>query len=237
MHMLKIAICEDNPIHAQHLRDLLKLHMAQPYETAVFDSAQHFWDTFHEKQQSYDIVFMDIELSTEAENGISLAQNINHVSPNTQIIYISQYLEYASPVYETKHVYFISKEQSDAYLPKALQTAIQNLTDIQNQYLHFRQKKSPCQVLQSDILYMERVLRTTSIYTRTQENPFITAENLSSLLERLAPVFVLCHRSYAVNLKAVRTFNRKQIILFDGREVPMGRTHYEQFKKDFAKLS
>ena len=26
--MLKIAICEDNPIHAQHLRDLLKLHMA-----------------------------------------------------------------------------------------------------------------------------------------------------------------------------------------------------------------
>lgn len=235
--MLKIAICEDNSIHARHLCELLEMHMPLSYEVSVFSSAQNFCASCQEKQLTYDIIFMDIELNSQTENGITLAQNINRVFPHPQIIFISQYLEYASSVYETEHIYFINKEQMDIFLPKALNTAIKNLADIQNQYLYFQQKKSPCQVLQSDILYMERVLRSTSIYIRTQKEPFITSERLSSLLDRLSPVFVLCHRSYAVNLKAVCTFNRDQITLFDGRQVPMGRSHYEQFKKDFAKLN
>lgn len=51
---------------------------------------------------------MDIELGKE--NGIDLALKVNEVTPYTQIIYITAYMQYVSDVYQSKHTYFIDKE-------------------------------------------------------------------------------------------------------------------------------
>ena len=60
-------------------------------------------------------------------NGIALADQINKLCPDSQIIFISQYLQYATAVYETEHVYFIHKLQMAKYLPLALQAACRKL--------------------------------------------------------------------------------------------------------------
>ena len=74
-----------------------------------------------------DIIFMDINLENSSASGIDLIHKVNFLNPSCQVIYISQYLEYASDVYDTRHTYFMNKERLSELLGKALHTAFHNL--------------------------------------------------------------------------------------------------------------
>ena len=131
-----------------------------------------------------------------------------------------------------EHIYFIHKQQMEKYLPLALRAACQKLEKLHTRYLYFSGNSRNYQVLCSDILYLERNLRQTTIYTRT--GTYTTKERLTVLTERMKPDFCLCHNSFAVNLHAVRTYSHKGIILSDNTEIPVSRSYYQQFKDAFA---
>lgn len=230
--ILKLAICEDNPSHYEIIHTILQKYPPGAFEITHFASGDEFLRTVAENGCPYSIVLTDIDLGSDNVNGISLAEKINYISPDTQIIFISQYLQYATAVYETEHAYFIHKQQMEKYLPLALRTACQKLEKLHTRYLYFSGNSRNYQVLCSDILYLERNLRQTTIYTRT--GTYTTKERLTALTERMKPDFCLCHNSFAVNLHAVRTYSHKGIILFDNTEIPVSRSYYQQFKDAFA---
>ena len=150
-----------------------------------------------------------------------------------RLFFISQYLQYATAVYETEHIYFIHKQQMEKYLPLALRAAYQKLEKLHTRYLYFSGNSRNYQVLCSDILYLERNLRQTTIYTRT--GTYTTKEKLTVLTERMKPDFCLCHNSFAVNLHAVRTYSHKRHLYFlYNTEIPVSRSYYQQFKDAFA---
>ena len=105
---------------------------------------------------------MDIELPEKS--GIILSKEIQQTHPATQIIFITQYREYCSDVYETEHVYFIHKSDAKQYLPRAIKKAIFNLEQRKNNYLTISWNRREHNILLDDIIYMERNLRTTTIY-------------------------------------------------------------------------
>lgn len=55
----------------------------------------------------------------------------------------------------------------EKYLPLALRAARQKLEKLHTRYLYFSGNSRNYQVLCSDILYLERNLRQTTIYTKT----------------------------------------------------------------------
>lgn len=230
--ILKFAVCEDNPAHYEKINSLLQQWMQGDFEITCFTSGDEFLRAITENGCPYSVVLTDIDLGSDDINGIALAEKINHISPDTQIIFISQYLQYATAVYETEHAYFIHKQQMEQYLPLALKAACQKLEKLHTQYLYFSGNSRDYQVLCSDILYMERKLRQTVIYTRTET--YTTKEKLTSLIDRMKPDFCLCHNSFAVNLRAVRTYSHKGIVLFDHTEIPVSRSHYQTFRDAFA---
>ncbi len=229
---MKLAICEDNPSHYEIIHTILQKYPPGAFEITHFTSGDEFLLAAAENGCPYSIVLTDIDLGSDNVNGISLAEKINYISPDTQIIFISQYLQYATAVYETEHAYFIHKQQMEKYLPLALRTACQKLEKLHTRYLYFSGNSRNYQVLCSDILYLERNLRQTTIYTRT--GTYTTKERLTALTERMKPDFCLCHNSFAVNLHAVRTYSHKGIILSDNTEIPVSRSYYQQFKDAFA---
>ena len=109
--MLKLAICEDDVIQCEQIQCLTQSSLRIPFEFDIFSSAKGFLKQISNKKCPYQIVPMDIELGSESMSGINLAKKINSSNPNTQIIFISQHLKYASSVYETNHVYFVYKQQ------------------------------------------------------------------------------------------------------------------------------
>ena len=229
---MKLAICEDNPSHYEIIHTILQKYPPGAFEITHFASGDEFLRTVAENGCPYSIVLTDIDLGSDNVNGISLAEKINYISPDTQIIFISQYLQYATAVYETEHAYFIHKQQMEKYLPLALRTACQKLEKLHTRYLYFSGNSRNYQVLCSDILYLERNLR--SDHDLYQNRNIYNKRRLTALTERMKPDFCLCHNSFAVNLHAVRTYSHKGIILSDNTEIPVSRSYYQQFKDAFA---
>lgn len=232
--MLKIAVCDDNPIQCAQIRDMTESDLLLPAEITTFTSAADFLAHISDEKSHFHIVLMDIDLGTESLSGIAIAEKINLLSPDTQIIFISQHLQYASSVYETNHVYFIYKQQLTEYLPKALAAACRKLRNLQDQYLCFSYLSRDYRILRSDILYMERKLRNTEIHTRSQL--YFCREKLQDLVEKLQPDFCICHKSFAVNLQAIHTFSHAGIKLSDGSHIPVSRSCYQATKDAFARL-
>ena len=121
---MKLAICEDNPSHYEIIHTILQKYPPGAFEITHFASGDEFLRTVAENGCPYSIVLTDIDLGSDNVNGISLAEKINYISPDTQIIFISQYLQYATAVYETEHAYFIHKQQMEKYLPLALRSSM-----------------------------------------------------------------------------------------------------------------
>lgn len=232
--MIHIAICEDNAVHSDQIIKLVHACLRIDFEINTFSSGKAFLDSLSDCRCPYDLILMDIELDDPALSGIALAEKINLMNHHAQIIFISQYLKYVSTVYETKHVYFVNKGEIEIYLPRAIEKALSNLENLQNQFLRFSKSSRQYQLPMNDILFMERKLRETDIHTRS--GIFTTREKLTELLPRLSPAFCLCHRSYIVNLNAVVSFDRSNITFADGQIIPVGRSYYESTKKAFAQM-
>ena len=95
--------------------------------------------------------------------------------------------------------------------------------------LQMRDKKVVAET--ADILRLERTQRTTEI--RCLKESYHVSDDLDHLLARLPDSFVRCHRSYAVNLDAVKIYRRNELILTDGTLVPIGRSYCEHVRKKF----
>jgi DNA-binding LytR/AlgR family response regulator len=166
--MLKIAICEDSEIFVEIIKKNIETILKVPYELHPFLSGKEFMTSLPEMGCPYDIVFLDISLGEETVSGIELGQIINGENPRTQLIFISQYLEYASDVYSTKHTYFIYKNRLNEYLPAALDAALKNLQTDKEPFLTVKIKQSHHRIPVNDILFLERNLRETFIYTKSE---------------------------------------------------------------------
>lgn len=236
--MLRFAICDDNAVQLNIIQEELKKNIKETvsYSIDIFDGKKSFSDMLQSGSCPYDIIFMDIVLEDSSASGIDLIHRVNFLNPACQVVYISQYLEFASDVYDTQHIYFLNKERMGELFGKALDAALKNLVQAKDSaYLYFNIRKKTHKVPQNDILYMERNLRETTIVTRTKE--LRTSERIDLLLKRLPSYFVICHRSYAVNLKLVSSIRQYSVSFPDGKTIPVGRTHYANVKKAFALMN
>ena len=111
--MLKIAICDDNTVQLNIIREELEKNMKKEiaYDVDTFCSASDFTEVLQSGDCLYDIIFMDIDLGDSSVSGIDLVHKVNFLNQSCQIIYISQHLEYAPDVYDTQHIYFLNKER------------------------------------------------------------------------------------------------------------------------------
>lgn len=236
--MLRFAICDDDAVQLRIIREELKKNIKEDisYSIDTFDSEEAFTDMLQSGSCPYDIIFMDIVLGDSSASGIDLIHRVNFLNPACQVVYISQYLEFAPDVYDTQHIYFLNKERMGELFGRALEAALKNLVQAKdNGYLYFNIRKKQYKIPQNDILYMERNLRETTIVTRTEE--FRVSERIDLLLKRLPSYFIICHRSYAVNLRLVSSIRQYSVSFPDGKTIPVGRTHYSNIKKAFALLS
>ena len=240
--MLHIAICEDEELYLKAIQEhLQELAASERYE--IFDI--HLYSKSEEQKQLYakdapkfDVIFMDIELKGLEMSGIELSKRIHQIHPLTQIIFITQYEEYCSDVYEEKHVYFIHKPKMDIYMPKALEKVIEELKTEEKNFLHINYKRKESYVPVQDILYLERNKRITTIYcTGEPIRCYETGEKLSELIERLGQNFIVCHRSYAVNISKITGFEKRRVRIVGEMTIPIGNNSEEmEVKQRFAQM-
>lgn len=233
--MLKIGLCEDNEIQHNQILSFLETISLPKHTIDSFYKGNDLYNSIQEAvkdKEPYDIVIMDIDLPDG--NGIKFSKQINVFSPHTIIIYMTSYEDYVSDVYDTEHIYFILKKNYQKYLPHALSLANDALNKQRRASLKIFWNKEEYNILQKDIFYMERKLRTTFIVTPT--HIYSTSEKLEDLLKRLGETFAMSHRSFIVNLKMVQEITKDSALLVDGTSIPISRRYYSAVKDKINNL-
>lgn len=185
-----------------------------------------------------DVLFVDIELEqTDGEcvkNGIDLALKVNEKWKNCQVVYLTNYLCYATDVYHTEHVFFVLKEQFQSRIREVFEKVIHNLEQ-KTTRLFFEQIGGASVILApEEILYFERDGRITHIVTK--QGVYSIRDKLGDVMKRLSPVdFVRCHNSYIVYFPAVREMEKGQFVLNDGSRIMISRSHAKAVRNAFMK--
>lgn len=229
---MKVIICDDEIKDAESTKNMIDgyrfikdVKICEPDEM-IFDIEEDFFD--------YDIAILDIEYHKEI-NGIDIGHLINLKHPYCQIIYLTRITDYASDVYETEHVYFVTKQNQKKTLFRALDKAYELYTSrVRFEYLELYVDRKKNIILQDDIVYLERMDR--NVYIHTTGDTYETNHSLTSYTRKLSSDFVRCYGSYIINLNYVISIGRDGVVLKDNVRIPVGRTYRDNVVNAYMKF-
>lgn len=233
--MLKIAVCDDDPVHLERAEALVNRSLEQEnirYSVQPFSSASLLLSEIEKNGYCADIAVLDIEM--KGEDGITLAKKLNQILPLCRIIFLTGYLDYAMDVYAAEHVWFVVKSTAEKYFPGAMKKALQSLNGQENSQsvIVIRQKGSSIAVPLEEILYISKVLRKSCVFTVNGEY-YDTRRPALLIPEHLLSRFIRCHQGYWVNVRMIRELDHDEFVLTDGSRIPLSRGFKEEARKSF----
>ena len=78
----------------------------------------------------------------------------------------------------------------------------------------------------AEIRYIEARAHNLYISTTTNPSPLKLNASLSDILSSLTSgIFILCHRSYVVNIAHIRMLTRTECLLSNNEKIPISRTY------------
>jgi DNA-binding LytR/AlgR family response regulator len=235
--MIHVAVCDDETVINQEIQkktlSFMMNEMHLKCKVSSFNRPTDLIDTV--KKSHFDLVEMDIELNPNT-NGIAVAQEINRISPDTKIIFVTAYHKYYLDVYDARHAFFVEKDKMDEMLPRAIKNALNQRNDEEkNNSISLKSKGEWNVINKRNILYIEKRLRIAefNIANAPAIQMYLNNDEIKNMLN--SEDFVQIHRSFVVNLRHVIKMNGASITMSDGRSLPIGRMYMKNFQESFIK--
>ena len=190
------------------------------------------------KDTPLDAVFLDIELGRK--NGIFVAKKLNKTKPNCQIIYMTNYLHYATEIYNTEHIWFVVKKHFQDKVGEIISRILREFESKTSRIVLKTLKNEVISIVPSDIYYLEREKRGTRVVTVWDE--YHVKERMSDIVPQLSELdFSQCHNSYVVNFRHVKELQKDMYILYGEADkeqiVQISRRYVQKTREDFLKWS
>lgn len=241
---IKIIIAEDEKISSDELKYIVTKDNRFKVVGQAYDGISALVLIENEEP---DVVFIDINIP--GKDGIQLAKEIKEILPDTILIFLTAYDNYAIKAFELKIYDYILKPYDEKRIVESLNCTLSTIIkrneneiiDILNK-LDNKQtlKKIPCEsngriilvdVNKISFCYSEGEKN----YVRTHKETYCTTKTLQELMEKTN--FFRCHRSYIVNLEKVNEvyswFNGTYKLIIndkEGSEIPVSRSHVKEIK-------
>lgn len=245
---MHILVVEDEPILAMDLSD--SLEKEGYYVVGIANNGRKALDLF--QRQPVDLVLCDIMIKGDWD-GIETVRQLTAERP-VPVIYLTALtdrdtLERAKQTYPAA---FLNKPCQLPSLRTAIELAIHNATIrtsptaaapterdcvgretiLQiNNYLYIKQNYQFIRIDLNDLLYLEADNTYTKLVTVGRK--YILRLTLSSILERISqPWLVRIHRSYAININTVESFNDVEVSI-GPQLLPLSRSCKDDFMRHF----
>lgn len=228
MARLKILIVEDNFIIAEDLKNILT---DLGYD--VIDIVMSYYEAIEciiTKQP--DICLLDIVIKGE-KDGIDLAHTINQ-DFGLPFLYITSHSD-KHTVERAKNTmpkgYIIKPfDQDDVYASIEIATASAANINTQKPSILIRQNGILNKVFVHDITFVKTDKNYLELFT-VQGQKFILRQSLKEFLDQpQMGDFCQIHKSYAVHIKHVSSFNADGITL-NNEQIPIGKKFYTELKR------
>lgn len=232
-NMLKFVICEDSTSMREKYKNMLEcifeknnIDAEVAFET---DNPEQLYIYF--TKNHVDVALLDIDLKAQM-TGLDLAKKIREINKSASIVFITAHIEYALLAFKVNTFDYLIKPVS----PQKLEECILRLAQFANtdpgNYIKLRSGTSTYLVKLNDIIYIEKVISKSFIYT---VNEIIeTYYTLEDLEKYLPSNFFRSHRSYIVNINKISKFDsvKNELVFVNSSKCYVGR----KYRKEVLKL-
>jgi Response regulator of the LytR/AlgR family len=223
--MLRIAICDDERLHLDAMKQLIEEHLyavEQDFTLSSFNSASDFLQTF--EPGKYNIVILDIVMPEQT--GLELSQKIFDEDKNCVIAFLTSSPDYAIMGYGVNAVAYMLKPPTKKKVGDLLDTCIARIRKKSTRHLFVKTGTFNQKIDLARTIYMES--KNKQVLVHTDNETIIYNGKLSDLLTKLPESFVQIHKSYIINLFRVKAMRRNCMISDREQSIPISR----QFQKE-----
>ena len=225
--MIKIVICDDQKEEYFHLRKLLEAYGASNH----IEMDIHYFSNGNELlcAQIYDtdLFFLDVEMP--GLNGIDIAKEIRSQKLNCEIVFITNYIQYALQGYEVQAFRYLLKPIDEI---KFIETANHLFDKIKksSSYLHIKGRSGTQRILIKEIIYAETSQRHILIHTRDKViDCYNTMEKLDEMLSEHG--FFRCHQAYLISMDEISQIRGNDAVLKNETIIPISKNRKKEFKQ------
>lgn len=215
--MIRIAICDDCETSAKDVgRVILNYQKVEITDLSIFTHPSDLIDSIN-KEKTYDIVFLDIEMSEL--NGIELGKQIKSLSPNTYIVFVTSYPEYAIAAYECEAYNYLLKPLSEEKTYSTIDRLMRKVRE-KHKYHLIKIKGDIVYIPIKDIYFIECCQKHVIYYLENKD--YDTVGYISDAYDKLKEYgFLQVHQGYIVNMDKISYINKLSVVLTDSRTVPV----------------
>jgi DNA-binding LytR/AlgR family response regulator len=216
---MKCLVVDDDPLTC----DLVESYLGQiggiDYCLKINDGSTALHLLAAEK---FDAVFLDLQLP--GIDGVSLLKALPR---DTAVIIISANVDFGAESYQFDVVDYLIKPLEFSRFAKAvLKLKNRNTGEPAppDEALFLKDNATIHRIDLARLLYIESQGNYAS-FIFEHDKPVMTLMTLSKLTTLLPPHFVRTHRSYIVNLRAIRQIEGNQLDLGTAQKLPIGKSH------------
>lgn len=225
-----VAICDDEAFFREELRSILFAYKAErrlhidvyPYPNG---------EALLSDKKVFDIVFLDQEMP--GLNGMQVARTLRNRNITCSIVFVTGYPDFVYESFEVQPYRFLRKPVKP-----------EEIISLMNTFIKQQKLLSPITVINDseqtvihakDILYLEGDGKYCTI--RTNKAVYHSSKTLAQVYEQLpGHCFYRTHKSYAVNLYCVDSFDKGSVTLTNGELVKIGRNKAAEFKQVYKQF-
>ena len=228
--MLLIAVVDDNPKDAALLKQCVEKYCGMN-GLAVMIHVFHDGLDLIRSSENHDIVFLDIQMGKL--DGLETARFIRKINKETILIFVTNMAQFAIKGYEVDALDFILKPPSMASIVFVLDKAMKRLDGGGGgTQFSLRTADGTISLSANEITYVE-VFDHNLIY-HTTRGEYTVRGRLSDVSEKLSPDrFVMCNRSFIVNLRHVSSVTSDYLLIGDTR-VSVSKSHRKELMRRFS---
>ena len=233
---MRVAICDDENCICSSLERFIKdccSTLQVECEIDIFNTGEGFIKNLN-RDDSYHLIFLDIELKKCVENvcnGIDVSNHIRNVLMNdsVQIVYVSGKNGYDRQLFSFCPFHFIAKPFDQSKISSVIEKYLRIYGD-KNDIFHYKIGHDKYWIKLSDVLYFKSLDRKVYVKTNKDEDTFYGS--LEKVREQIkGQGFLSPHKSYLVNYRYIKSFQLDLIILTNSVEIPIAKSKRKEIAR------
>lgn len=233
--MIHILVCDDD----RAFLGRQETEIAAAMERLRVDACVHAFPGGEQIPESAlqicDLAFLDIDFPRADSNGIDIARRLRQGNREAVIVFVTNFVEYAPEGYEVQAFRYLLKREAPEKLEQYLVLALERLRSRRKTYA-IQTCGDTVHLPIEDILYVESQRHTAVAYVRQNGGvkPYAFYASLRSVEEELEPSgFLRVQKSFLVNMRHIRKYQFKEVVLTGDISLPASPKTYAQQKQKY----